>query len=171
MECLRLDPTRYEYLKKAKARIILSGTHTVMCTVASIPRFQKLWESIMGKPPKVYGIMLDEAAATPEALCSHLFREMPGRIAMIGDHMQLPPNVGLSSRVKDFDSIQRSFMQRSIDAGIQYAVLSVQYRMTPRICRVASTLFYNGQLVTSSDLVRPAPPFGTDLDWYNVEGI
>jgi len=48
-------------------------------------------------------------------------------------------------------------MERLVDAGISFTLLTIQYRMHPDICHIVSKLSYDGQLETG-DIVREMNP-------------
>lgn len=104
-------------------------------------------------------VIVDEAA---RAASSELAVAMQAgrRILLVGDHRQLPPTY--SDEVKatvrhrfdlpdDDEQVFTSEFERLYESAYGQAVgayLSQQYRMAPAICRLVSSCFYSGQLVS-----------------------
>lgn len=68
------------------------------------------------------------------------------KIVLIGDPKQLPPTV-----FSQDPALEHSLFER-LSHAYPPVFLNEQYRMHPKICRVASRLFYDGKLVTAAQL-------------------
>ena len=92
-------------------------------------------------------VVIDEAAqATEPATLIPLRWLKPGGVAvLVGDPRQLAPT--LLSRGRVAECLGRSLFERLQLAGAETHLLSVQYRMAPRIRAFPSTTFYGGKLV------------------------
>ena len=83
---------------------------------------------------------------------------------------QLPPHVNVPSKALAGTNMDRSLMERLINGGAPYTPLTVQYRMHPDICRIASDLFYAG-MFTAAESLRRSPPMGMGAAcWYDCKG-
>ena len=92
-------------------------------------------------------VVIDEAAqATEPATLIPLRWLKPGGVAvLVGDPRQLAPTVLSRGRVAE--CLGRSLFERLQLAGAETHLLSVQYRMAPRIRAFPSNTFYGGKLV------------------------
>ena len=92
-------------------------------------------------------MVIDEAAqATEPATLIPLRWLKPGGVAvLVGDPRQLAPT--LLSRGRVAECLGRSLFERLQLAGAETHLLSVQYRMAPRIRAFPSTTLYGGKLV------------------------
>lgn len=74
-------------------------------------------------------------------------------VVLAGDHKQLPAVV-FDDHAKECN-LERSLLQRYIENGGEYVLLTEQYRMAPSICKVVSLLSYGDNLVNSAKVLHP----------------
>lgn len=77
-------------------------------------------------------------------------------IVLVGDHKQLPPNVGFLSSIEGFGE---SLFSR-LSASITPFLLKVQYRSHPLIMSISSKLFYDNELEHGVQESERQPPKG-----------
>ena len=92
-------------------------------------------------------VVIDEAAQAtePATLIPLRWLKLGGVAVLVGDPRQLAPT--LLSRGRVAECLGRSLFERLQLAGAETHLLSVQYRMAPRIRAFPSTTFYGGKLV------------------------
>ena len=126
-------------------------------------------------PLEVGLVVIDEAAQATEPLCiipiNYLAEQ--GHLALVGDHMQLPPTV-LCEAVKD-KGLERSMFERLFHAGgCHTIVLSEQYRMRQQLWSWPNDAFYMGGVATARMAERRDPvlglPWDTPLAFVDVRG-
>jgi hypothetical protein len=136
-------------------------------------------------------IIMDEAGATTETDIPALLRLNPKNIILIGDHRQLRGFNNIPTHLTPDKTYNISILERFIKSNHKYTMLTIQYRMTPVICQLVSSLFYDNLLKTASDtdfidkkqLVSPLFPDnllknicnedlinvkGSDINWIDV---
>ena len=92
-------------------------------------------------------VVLDEAAQLIE-LSSLISMSLGARlVVLVGDSRQLPATV-VSETARRL-GYARSLFERLEEAGHPSAMLRIQYRMHPAICRFPSSHFYSGKLICS----------------------
>lgn len=129
------------------------------------------WSEFCGSPLDVGLFVLDEAAATTEPAVIPPLALAPRRACFMGDPGQLPPNMGMPLRSATLQSVGRSLMERLLDAGSPFAILDTQYRMHPKICQLASSLFYMSLLKTSEVTAKAREGELETVVWVDVQGI
>jgi hypothetical protein len=92
-------------------------------------------------------VVIDEAAQASEVAVLPPLSLRAARCVLVGDPQQLPATV--ISRAADTMQYSRSLFERFQQAGCPAILLSVQYRMHPRIRDFPSRYFYQGRLVDS----------------------
>mmetsp|Transcript_20182 Transcript_20182/g.42265 ORF Transcript_20182/g.42265 Transcript_20182/m.42265 type:complete len:682 (+) Transcript_20182:325-2370(+) len=147
----------YFYEKKASCcKYILEKTTVFVSTVASLSR--KEFSDTFSDVKKADLMIVDEAGTVSEESMPLILSLDPSYLVLVGDHKQLPP----------FSNMRRdpvSFMERCADAfdqqkkkheeaACEYTMLNKQYRMTPRLCDIVSTLFYDSKLITDSSISK-----------------
>ena len=114
-------------------------------------------DNIVNNLSQVDICVIDEAAQAIEVSALIPLRFFPRRIVLVGDPQQLPAVVKsvAAKRAKlDISLMERLQIIRSVPTHL----LCEQYRMDDRIARFPSNEFYQGKLVTSSQvLTRPNP--------------
>jgi len=116
-------------------------------------------------PPCVAVVIVDEAAQAtePMSVIPLTFLAKDGRVALVGDHMQLTPTV-LCQSAKE-KGLGRSMFERLFyDKGCAVAVLSEQYRMRKRLWRWPNTCFYEGRVGTADSAEQQQPVQGLKWD-------
>ena len=164
------DHEDYEKIKQQRYREVLSKARIILCTNSVVPTLRKLWAQIFSVQIHVKAWILDEAGATAESSCAQGLALRPQVVCLIGDHKQLPPHVNLPAKSLANTMIDRSLMERVINAGAKRAVLTTQYRMHPKICRISSELFYAGMLETAEGLRCTTGPIAHAACWYDCQG-
>ncbi|EDQ86782.1 uncharacterized protein MONBRDRAFT_10566 [Monosiga brevicollis MX1] len=92
--------------------------------------------------------IIDEAAQCAETEALVALQRCGSKTILVGDHRQLPATLlsPLGSRVYGRSMFERLYpLLHAIQAAV---MLDVQYRMHPKICAIASNLFYEGRLET-----------------------
>ncbi|MHB8620604.1 MAG: DEAD/DEAH box helicase [Chloroflexota bacterium] len=134
-------------LKQALRERILIEATVVGATLARLPLAPELWWQAFD------GVLIDEASAA--ALPAVFFAaSLAGRkVIALGDPKQLPP-IALSSGEAAAHWLRRDvFTQAGLADDDERAVLlREQYRMHPRIARLANTLVYGGRLEDAPDV-------------------
>jgi superfamily I DNA and/or RNA helicase len=102
-------------------------------------------------------VFVDEAAQCLEAHAWTLLRPEVRLLVMAGDTHQLPPVVSEGGREAGLD---RSLLQRLLDAGYPHEFLATQHRMHPEIARFPSARFYDGRLGDAPHTRERALPEG-----------
>ncbi|CAK9218121.1 unnamed protein product [Sphagnum troendelagicum] len=95
-------------------------------------------------------VVIDEAAQASEVAVLPPLSLRAARCVLVGDPQQLPATV--ISRTADTMQYSRSLFERFQQAGCPAILLSVQYRMHPRIRDFPSRYFYQGRLVDSESV-------------------
>lgn len=96
--------------------------------------------------------IIDEAGATLESHIPVILKMQPEHLMLLGDVKQLRPLVkGDDENEIRAKKVDRSCMERCIDAGVGPKMLEIQYRMPERIGRLVSKLFYEGALKTAAE--------------------
>jgi senataxin len=95
-------------------------------------------------------VVIDEAAQASEVAVLPPLSLRAARCVLVGDPQQLPATV--ISRAADTMQYSRSLFERFQQAGCPAILLSVQYRMHPRIRDFPSRYFYQGRLVDSESV-------------------
>lgn len=139
-------------------RRILKGMNAFVFTIGSSHYYTGTLEVEAGSqdaPTPVLDLaIIDEAGATLESHIPVLLKLQVKNLVLLGDIKQLRP---LVKSLNDTDvrekCVDRSCMERCIDAGVATHMLKVQYRMPARMCRVVSNLFYDGLLRTGDSKV------------------
>jgi len=83
------------------------------------------------------------------------------RVALVGDHRQLPPTI--ICRSSELEGFSVSLFDRLVSRGVQPHMLNVQYRMHPAIAHYPSEAFYQGELGTGVRGAMRSPPLG--FEW------
>jgi len=137
--------------RKVMARI-LESNKVFLATIGSLPAFQDL---VLWSGQSIHTVIVDEAGCTQEIEMVRMLLLNPKNVIHIGDHKQLRP--GLEINCYQQGDPERSQMERLVDAGISYTLLTIQYRMHRDICHIVSKLSYDGQLETG-DILREMNP-------------
>lgn len=100
--------------------------------------------------------LMDEASQATEPASVVPVCKGCKQLVLVGDHCQLPPTV--SSDLATKAGMCLSLFERLAIAGVQTAMLAVQYRMHPIISEFPRNHFYAGELADGiSGQNRPAP--------------
>lgn len=91
-------------------------------------------------------VFIDEAGSISEMSSAAVFGLCPKNIIMIGDHRQLREMSMADPELLNRTFHTRSFFERAIMANMKYNMLTIQYRMSPKICKMVSKLFYDNML-------------------------
>lgn len=143
------DEKKYKELKSEAEHVILKNAEVICCTCscAGDSRLSRL---------EVKHVLIDEAAQAPEPDslipivkgCEHLI--------LVGDHKQLGPVI-MDEKAKAA-GFNKSLFERFIKLKYKPIVLTVQYRMHPKLAIFPSEAFYSGSLqngVTESQRYMP----------------
>jgi len=143
--------TRRNCRRKTIART-LENNKVFLATIGSLPAFQDL---VLWSGQSIHTVIVDEAGCTQEIEMVRMLLLNPKNVIHIGDHKQLRP--GLEINCYQHEDPERSQMERLVDGGISYTLLTIQYRMHRDICHIVSKLSYDGQLETG-DILREMDP-------------
>lgn len=127
---------------RSRLRHTLVSTASVICTTLSSSVSDSMCLD------KFDLLIIDEACQATEISTIIPFKYNPDKVIMVGDPNQLPPTV-----ISNQSQLQVSLFERLLSCH-QPVMLDVQYRMHPDICRLSSTLFYDGRIKTSADIAR-----------------
>ncbi|MFA6089111.1 MAG: IGHMBP2 family helicase [Candidatus Woesearchaeota archaeon] len=111
-------------------------------------------------------LIIDEAAQSTECSCIVPISKVK-KVILIGDHNQLPPTV-LS---KDAKELQISLFERMLKIS-RSTLLDTSYRMTEKINKIASELFYEGKLKTEikeNDEYYTNFPYKSPIVFVNID--
>ena len=89
-------------------------------------------------------VVVDEAAQVTEVKTLTALWRFTKHVVLIGDHLQLPPTVRQAAAKDLFMEV--SLFERLVQEKFPVTVLSVQYRMMPRLSRFPSKFFYNDKI-------------------------
>lgn len=140
-----------DFRRKTMARTV-EKNKVFLATIGSLPAFQDL---VLSSGNSIHTVIVDEAGCTQEIEMVRMLLLNPKNVIHIGDHKQLRP--GFEINCFQQRDPERSQMERLVDAGISYTLLTMQYRMHRDICRIVSRLSYDGQLETG-DILREMDP-------------
>jgi len=140
-----------DFRRKTMARTV-ENNKVFLATIGSLPAFQDL---VLWTGQSIHTVIVDEAGCTQEIEMVRMLLLNPKNVIHIGDHKQLRP--GLEVNCYKQGDPERSQMERLVDAGISYTLLTIQYRMHPDICHIVSKLSYDGHLETG-DIIREMNP-------------
>jgi len=143
--------TRRSCRRKIIART-LENNKVFLATIGSLPAFQDL---VLWSGQSIHTVIVDEAGCTQEIEMVRMLLLNPKNVIHIGDHKQLRP--GLEMNFLQHENPEKSQMERLVDGGISYTLLTIQYRMHRDICHIVSKLSYDGQLETG-DILREMNP-------------
>lgn len=122
-------------------------------------------------------LIVDEACQSTEMQTLIPFRLAPKRVILVGDQQQLPATTFSSN--SESTGYCRSLFERLLDSGFDKTMLTIQFRMHPKIRAFPSEQFYDGQIcdhasigfrsapVTISNLVRL---FTNRVIFFDLEG-
>ncbi len=97
-------------------------------------------------------LFIDEAAQALEAACWIPMRRV-SRIVLAGDHCQLPPTVKSIAALKG--GLGKTLMERIVENKPEcVTLLNVQYRMNDEIMRFSSEWFYDGKVITATEILQ-----------------
>merc|ERR1719277_89903 len=118
-------------------------------------------------------IVIDEAAQVIEPAVILPLGKGAVQAVMVGDQCQLPATV--LSQEAQTKGLDISMFDRLLSMGMEYTLLTDQYRMHPSISAFPSWRFYRGELknaVLDSDRPLPAGmPFRSNLVFLHVDAI
>ncbi|KAG9089663.1 hypothetical protein FRC06_001443 [Ceratobasidium sp. 370] len=115
---------------------LLKGIHVIGCTTTGAAKLVSLFASI---EPRV--MIVEEAGQVLEAHVLAALVPSISQVIMIGDPLQLRPNLVNYSKIYQFD---RSLMERLADSGLHMSRLDVQRRMRPDISSLIRNTLYPG---------------------------
>lgn len=118
-------------------------------------------------------IVIDEAAQVIEPAVILPLGKGAVQAVMVGDQCQLPATV--LSQEAQTKGLDISMFDRLLSMGMEYTLLTDQYRMHPSISAFPSWRFYRGELKNAvTDADRPMPPglpFRSSLVFLHVDAI
>jgi len=141
-----------EWRRKCMARTVETNK-VFLATIGSLPAFQDL---VLRTGQSIHTVIVDEAGCTQEIEMVRMLLLNPKNVIHIGDHKQLRPGLETSC-YSSHGELERSQMERLVDAGISFTLLTTQYRMHPDICKIVSKLSYDSRLETG-DIIREKNP-------------
>jgi hypothetical protein len=139
-------------LKVADIRKQVLDQADVVCSTLSGAGSQPMLEVVLRMTGfKFDAVIIDEAAQAVEPSSLIPFKYNPQAVVLVGDPCQLPATV--FSRTAKHANYHQSLFQRLQAAGYPVLMLEIQYRMHPLIADYPSQRFYQGRLVTGSQLL------------------
>ena len=180
---------RYDELYDQK---ILKYKQKINVRQKEISKKYDIFISTISSSSKVYTyvhqidtIIIDEAGYVTEMSILPLIILKPINIILIGDHKQLKPFNHSSYLERIMDNIPiyyESLLERFIKNNCKLSTLNIQYRMTPIICNLVSSLFYDNKLISfccdKSIYEHPIEYFHVDgkevqcgLSFYNIDEV
>jgi hypothetical protein len=151
---LMASDTRYQgvALKVADIRKQILDQADVVCSTLSGAGSQPMLEVVLRMTGfKFDAVIIDEAAQAVEPSSLIPFKYNPQAVVLVGDPCQLPATV--FSRTAKHANYNQSLFQRLQVAGYPVQMLETQYRMHPAIADYPSQRFYQGRLITGSQLI------------------
>jgi senataxin len=119
-------------------------------------------DNIVNNLSEVDVCVIDEAAQAIEVSALIPLRFSPKRVVLVGDPQQLPAVV--KSVAAKRAKLDISLMERlQLIGAVPTHLLCEQYRMDDRIARFPSKEFYQGKLITSSQVLTRPNPFESVL--------
>ncbi|KAI9139240.1 AAA domain-containing protein [Paraphysoderma sedebokerense] len=164
------ENTRLAEAARTKAKMkVLGDAQIVACTLSSAGH------DILGKLNQNFDVVIiDEAAQSVELSSLIPLKYGCQRCILVGDPNQLPPTV-LSQVAQEYSYEQSLFVriQNNCPAGVH--LLSIQYRMHPKISMFPSRIFYNSKIrdgVTVTSHTRPwhKNSYSGPFQFFNVHG-
>ena len=139
-------------LKIADIRKQVLEQADVVCSTLSGAGSQPMLEVVLRLTEfKFDAVVIDEAAQAVEPSSLIPLKYNPQAVVLVGDPCQLPATV--FSRTAKHANYNQSLFQRLQIAGYPVVMLETQYRMHPQIADYPSQRFYQGRLVTGSQLI------------------
>lgn len=110
----------------------------------------------LGKLGKFEAILVDEVAqATEPGVLVPIVQRSCNRLALVGDHCQLPPTV--QSREAELRGLTLSLYGRLVRQGLSPTFLDTQFRSHPKLMEFVADKIYNGRLKSGTNPAdRPA---------------
>lgn len=101
-------------------------------------------------------LIIDEACQSTEPSTLIPFRLAPKRVILVGDQKQLPATT--FSGNSEQTGYCRSMFERLLDSGFEKTMLTIQFRMHPKIRAFPSEQFYEGKINDHASIgYRSAP--------------
>ena len=101
-------------------------------------------------------LIVDEACQSTEMQTLIPLRLAPKRVILVGDQQQLPATTFSSN--SEETGYCRSLFERLLDGGFDKTMLTIQFRMHPKIRAFPSEQFYDGQISDHASIgFRSAP--------------
>lgn len=124
----------------------------VVCSTLSGAGSQPMLEVVLRITGfKFDAVIIDEAAQAVEPSSLIPFKYNPQVLVLVGDPCQLPATV--FSRTAKRANYSQSLFQRLQVAGYPVLMLETQYRMHPLIAEYPSLRYYQGRLITGTQLI------------------
>lgn len=138
--------------KVADAKIIFTT-----CTGAALGLLRKLTFAY---------VIVDEASQITEPNCLIVLAKGCQKVVLVGDHVQLRPNVTPLGEAYGCDMSLFERLYREPDVtGVAKTMLDTQYRMHPEIARFPSKRFYEERLLSGVTADERNVP-ETNFDWH-----
>lgn len=139
-------------MKVADIRKQILEQADVVCSTLSGAGSQPMLEVVLRITGfKFDAVIIDEAAQAVEPSSLIPFKYNPQVLVLVGDPCQLPATV--FSRTAKRANYNQSLFQRLQVAGYPVLMLETQYRMHPLIAEYPSLRYYQGRLITGSQLI------------------
>lgn len=133
----KLKPCRWEIKELEDTRVanLLCGMDVVAMTTSGASRFRRQLNQVGAKV-----VLVEEAAEVLEAQIVTSVASETDQLILIGDHLQLRPNVNSFVLKKRF-GLSTSLFERLVHLGVRNVRLNTQRRMRPQISQLVR-LFY-----------------------------
>lgn len=136
---------------KEAEKAIISEASIVCCTLsmagsAKLDGFRDRFEYLI----------VDEACQSTEPSTLIPFGLAPKRVILVGDQKQLPATT--FSGNSEQTGYCRSMFERLLDSGFDKTMLTIQFRMHPKIRAFPSEQFYGGAITDHTSIGMRVPP-------------
>tara|TARA_B110000285_G_C15072258_1_gene588651 strand:+ start:428 stop:1432 length:1005 start_codon:yes stop_codon:yes gene_type:complete len=136
---------------KEAEKAIISEANIICCTLSmagstKLDTFANQFEYLI----------VDEACQSTEPSTLIPFRLCPKRVILVGDQKQLPATTFSGNSAQT--GYCRSLFERLLDAGFDKTMLTIQFRMHPKIRAFPSEQFYGGAITDHPSIGLRSPP-------------
>jgi senataxin len=140
----------YENLESS----LIDQSQLIFSTISSCGG-NRMKQMIINRSFRIHSVLIDEACQAYEVSTLQSLIYDSNHIGLVGDPKQLPATT-LSESIK-INRLDRSLFERYTQAGCNFHMLALQYRMHPFIRQFPSRQFYSNHLFDSHLVSTPSP--------------
>lgn len=129
---------------------LLKQHRIVGMTTTGLSKYRGLIAAIK---PKV--VMIEEAGEVLEAPVIAGALESVQHLILVGDHQQLKPHLHVHELEGAPYHLDRSLLERLVDAGVEYDQLQTQRRMVPEVSRLLGPIYGEGTIKNHEGMSDP----------------